>query len=287
MSIAGDSTRDYDEIARVGRLWFDGSLLTWDVKHDMKADTQSFRAVFQQQLRRSLPDSGLTNLSCENMCYWVCKSLSANYVLAEVMTKLRALLEVKEDALIKLCMSTEEGAVVDYCVDVLSRLKKLRVSLKWHGRGNVVEITPDGEHVERGTLSSIHTEFDFSPKPGSKPVYHLCVRKASRSFLGRRRSVHILQASDALSETHSSVSGDSTPSTSCTQCASCHSDMSLMSEGSEFFDCDECEDSQHQSKQPDCERVMGRRQRALQRCRTWMHAVVRGRASSDQMLTMS
>merc|ERR1711871_757593 len=113
-------------------------------------------------------------------------------------------------------------------------------------------------------------------------------------MLRRRKTVHLLEATDALNETLSVLSDDTSASavsqtTACTQCTSCSTilgsqmDMSPLSEGSACFCCDECKEGRCRTEQPNSEGMERRHHRILRRCRTWMHDARRGRLLSDRV----
>jgi len=167
------SVQDYVDVARVGKLHLNGSLLTWDVKGCVANDVDSFCSAFQHRMK--VMHGNIDDQTVTKMAHWVCKSLSGNYLLAEVITALKELVEVPDDSLITLSSASEDGSVMDYFVDVLPGCKKLRVGLRWPWKGNIVEfrLNSDASKVEQGTLSCIQTEFDCPPAFNYKPVYKL------------------------------------------------------------------------------------------------------------------
>lgn len=190
----------YVDIARVGKLLLNGSLLAWDVTGCIEADIDSFCSAFKDELKRLLPNDSMDDQTRSSIVFLSCKALSANYVLADVMTSLKQLLEVHDESFISLSTQSCEDVMVNYFVDVLPGCKRLRVGLRWPWTENIVELTPDGLKVVQGTLSSLQTEFDCVPALGYKPVYEIHLSLKRSFWKMKANSVHRLTAAEALRE---------------------------------------------------------------------------------------
>jgi len=200
INVAGNCPA-YVDIARVGKLLLNGSLLAWDVTGCIEADIDSFCRAFKEQLKRLLPKDSMDDQTCSNILLLSCKALSANYVLADLMTLLKQLLEVQENSFISLSTRSCEDVMVNYFVDVLPGCKRIRAGIRWPWTDNIEELTPDGLKVVKGTLSSLQTEFDCLPALGFKPVYEIRLSHKRRSFWKMKaNSVHRLTAAEALRE---------------------------------------------------------------------------------------
>jgi len=199
INVAGNCPA-YVDIARVGKLLLNGSLLAWNVTGCIEADIDSFCFSFKDQLKRLLPEDCMDDQTCSNIVFLSCKALSANYVLADLMTLLKQLLEVQENSFASLSTRSCEDVMVDYFVDVLPGCKRIRAGIRWPWTENIVELTPDGLKVVRGTLSSLQTEFDCLPALGYKPVYEIHLSHKRSFWKMKANSVHRLTAAEALRE---------------------------------------------------------------------------------------
>lgn len=165
--------KHYADIVRVGKLTLNETSLKWDVSGNKDVDVKSFCEAFQFRMRHlNSLDSSLTmdDQTLAKTCYWVCKGLSINYVLVEVLTWLKSLLGMKPESFCRLGMEPEN---VDYFVDVLEGGCRLRVGLMWRWTGNVIEYFSNGQKLVRGTLQKLHTEFACPPLSDFKPQYRL------------------------------------------------------------------------------------------------------------------
>lgn len=190
----------YVDIARVGKLLLNGSLLAWHVTGCIEADINSFRCAFEEQLKCLLPKDNVDSHIRSNIVFLSCKALSANYVLADLTTLLKRLLAVQENSFISLSTQSCEGVMVNYFVDVLPGCKRIRAGIRWPWAGNIVELTPDCLQVAQGTLSSLQTEFDCLPAFDYKPVYEIHLSHKKSFWKMKANSVHRLTAAEALRE---------------------------------------------------------------------------------------
>uniref|UniRef100_A0A7S0FDY5 Uncharacterized protein n=1 Tax=Pyrodinium bahamense TaxID=73915 RepID=A0A7S0FDY5_9DINO len=179
--IVQDILKQYADVLRVGRLLVNGSPVTWDTAASTAAQLQGFCVSLHSALRRLPEATGLGDAVLQRAAYWLCKALSINYALAEVLH----LLSRRVGALC--CIeSCEEGRAgrVDYCAQ-LSRVHHLGgtvpgyghtlgVSLDWKSRDNIVCRDPaTAERTVKGTLSRLETEFPLPPACGFTPKYTL------------------------------------------------------------------------------------------------------------------
>jgi len=198
-----DTSRDCADIVRTGKLLLNGNLLTWDVTGCMEKDFHSCRDAFLHELRHAFPHYGMDDSTMAEMFRCTCKAPCANYMLIRVVTKLRELLQVQEEAFLTLPTVNEDGVLVEYFVNVNPACKRLCVGLRWPWTENIVEITPCGSRTIRGTLTSIQTEFDCPPPRGYKPQYRLCLN-LNRSRWGLKKTcVCTIDVSEPLGESDS------------------------------------------------------------------------------------
>jgi len=162
----------YGDILRVGALRVNGELIKWDTDTCSEKQLASFCVNLGARLERVLPEmAGKPEL--RRVAYWLCKSLSINYVLIEV------LLMVRQRTGVFCTVETREehgSALVEYGLEVLRGEfgTKLRAGLQWRTQDNIVYRDPaTAEKKIKGTLSLLSTEFGLPPDPQCIPQYRL------------------------------------------------------------------------------------------------------------------
>jgi len=201
MSPLTESFQDCADVARRGQLVLNGALLTWGVTGHIVKDIASFRDALRRGLRQWFDQCDMDDQALEKVVYWVSKSLSANYVLAEFLNNLRHLLNMREDEFLLLATENEDTcAVVEYVVDFVPGCKRVRVGFRWPWTGNIVEVTSEGCKIVRGTLKNIQTEFDCTKAHDYHPVYRLRLKLKTPLSIFHRSSTHMLHVATPLGE---------------------------------------------------------------------------------------
>jgi len=183
--IAKDLLRRYADVLRVGRLTVNGREVTWGTNASTAGQLQSFCASLHASLEQLPEAKGLDDAVLCKMPYWLCKALSINYALSEVLH----LLSRKVGALC--CIEDGRSEPVDYGVDLARiQLEKgcrhiLGASLDWRGRDNIVCRDPStAARSVKGTLSRLSTQFPLPPSQDFAPKYTLQLQ-LRRSFTSR------------------------------------------------------------------------------------------------------
>jgi len=183
--VAKDLLRRYADVLRVGRLTVNGREVTWDTHASTANQLQRFCSALSTSLEHLPEVKGLDDAVLCKMPYWLCKALSINYALSEVLH----LLSRKVGALC--CIEDGKSEPVDYGVE-LARIQQekgvkhiLAVSLDWRGRDNIVcrDLSTAARSV-KGTLSRLETEFPLPPGRDFAPEYTLRLQ-LRRSFTSR------------------------------------------------------------------------------------------------------
>lgn len=172
--VSEEILRWYADILRVGRIRVNGAEAAWNTDTSTELQLQGFCAALFERLSAILPE--VANREPATLClaaYWLCKSVSINYALIEVLLMVRRRVGV-------LCTieTREQGGdtLVEYNVDVLPG-PSMRVSLAWRRGENIVYCNPvTAEHQVKGSLSLIATEFRLPPDPNYVPSYTLKMR---------------------------------------------------------------------------------------------------------------
>lgn len=180
--VVQDILRQYADVLRVGRLVVNGGVVKWNTAGASTANQLHYFCASLHAALRQLPEAtGLGDVILARSAYWLCKALSINYALAEVLEAVSR----KVGGLC--CIEAHEDRFqdpVDYSVRLskVSRLggtvrgygHTLGVSLDWKGKDNIVARDPaTAERVVKGTLSRLETEFPLPPARGYAPRYTL------------------------------------------------------------------------------------------------------------------
>lgn len=77
-------------------------------------------------------------------------------------------------------MTSDEGTMAEYFVDILCGCRSLRMGIRWPWAANVVEMCPcSGRKSPQGTLSRVQTQFSIPPPPDFHPEYRLRLKMKS------------------------------------------------------------------------------------------------------------
>lgn len=168
--VAKEILRRYADVLRVGRFEVNSEIVTWETGTSTELQLRSFCEVLFGKLRCLQELSPLDDEVIRLASYWVCKAVSINYALIEVLL----LVQQRVGAMCTIETREERGgALVHYSLEACSS-HRLRIKLSWDGKDNIVYRNPmTGEKVIKGTLSSLDTEFALPPPPTFAPAYYL------------------------------------------------------------------------------------------------------------------
>lgn len=159
----------YADVLRVGSMVVNNHIIRWETNTSTKGQLQSFSVAFFNHLRH-LPE--LCRASDEVLrqsTYWVCKAVSINYALAEVLM----LVSRKAGCMCTIETEDTSGGLVTYAIEVLTD-QMVHMRLCWHRKNNIVYHDPrTGSKKVKGTLSSVETVFPLPPVQSFTPVYRL------------------------------------------------------------------------------------------------------------------
>lgn len=183
--VAKDLLRRYADVLRVGRLTVNSHEVTWSTNASTAGQLRSFCTSLYALLEQLPEAKGLDDVVLRKMPYWLCKALSINYALSEVLH----LLSRKVGALC--CIEDGRSEPVDYGVE-LAKIPQdkgcryiLGASLDWRGRDNIVCRDPStAARSVKGTLSRLSTQFPLPPSRDFAPKYRLQLQ-LRRSFTSR------------------------------------------------------------------------------------------------------
>lgn len=193
--MAREIITQYGDILRVGSLRIAGELISWDVGANRLPEDRL--ADFIQALSAALerhPETKdlMLNAGQDGLIYWLCKSLSVNYALAEVLSLLKQ--KIGKVCSIESWNAQGNTKPVVYNIRVDSG-PVLHVGITWAGSDNIVSCDPlTGEKCVEGNISRVETLFALPPPHGFKPEYcvemDLCRRSLAPdfSFLTSRRA---------------------------------------------------------------------------------------------------
>jgi len=188
----------YADILRVGRIRVNGELVRWDTSTSTREQLRAFCTSLHKKLSALLPDLVDRHpAALRYAAYFVCKSVSINYALVEVI-----LLVKKRVGVLCAIETTEDGGgmLVEYGVEVLPELRRLRPSLTWSRGGNIVYRDPrNAEKRVKGTLTGIFAEFPLVPEPGQCLEYTLEMQLA-KSLTAKVVSTLVCRGRGILSE---------------------------------------------------------------------------------------
>jgi len=178
--LARELIREYADVLRVGRLLVNGTAITWQIGGSMEEQLQRLCAALIPALRRAPHSARLSDAMMQKSVYWLCKSLSINYILMEVLQTIRQRVGV-------LCTieGSQDSAGADFSLEIAPG-PIFRVALAWRGSDNIVYRDPQSaERRVKGTIRRLETEFPVPPDPGVAPTYtvHLEIKRSMASKL--------------------------------------------------------------------------------------------------------
>jgi hypothetical protein len=219
-SMTKEVLNHYADIVRTGQMHINDVPLSWEVTGNTSRDFDTFGSAFFRRVMRLNSDVGVDGKTLSLSLYWVCKVVSVNFALIEVMDWLRL---KTNGSFVTVHMRSNDGDNAQYHLTVLPGFR-FRVGLKWLWEGNVLEVCPNGSKEVRGTLSKMYTEFDVPPKQDFVPTFTFKFKLAKAHFLaslGRARrftetfelaSPHPIHGDSCEEHTESFVALSPTPS---------------------------------------------------------------------------
>eukprot|EP00928_Gymnodinium_smaydae_P005035 TRINITY_DN11733_c0_g1_i3.p1 TRINITY_DN11733_c0_g1~~TRINITY_DN11733_c0_g1_i3.p1 ORF type:complete len:125 (+),score=19.83 TRINITY_DN11733_c0_g1_i3:151-525(+) len=88
--VAEELLRRYADILRVGRLTVNGRVTAWDTDTSTEFQLRGFCESLGRRLRDLLPDFAKKDPASLTLAsFWLCKAVSINYVLIEVLLLIR------------------------------------------------------------------------------------------------------------------------------------------------------------------------------------------------------
>jgi len=189
--VRAETLGKYADILRVGRLVVNGIAIGWDTRMSNDEQLVAFCNSYTSALRQ-LPELAVaTDEALVNSAHLVCKALSINYALSEVLQLLRQKLgEEGATCTIKAKKLSGQQFPVDYGIDILPG-RIARAYVNWKGRGNILTCDPRTAKMKvRGTLSHVETEFPLEPSEhGFKPTYRFHIEYHSGSRISQLTSI--------------------------------------------------------------------------------------------------
>merc|ERR1712008_52829 len=167
--VAQEIVRRYADVLRVGSMEVNSQKIMWNAKTSTEGQLRSFSDALFNRLRQ-LPE--LIRASDEVLrqsTYWVCKAVSINYALAEVLMLVRR----KTGCMCTIETEDRAGGMVNYAINVRpDHMVHLRLS--WRRKNNIVYRDPrTASRKVKGTLSCVETKFPLPPVKRFAPAYRL------------------------------------------------------------------------------------------------------------------
>lgn len=157
----------YRDILRLGSLQVNGHIVSWSTRLVPEQQLTTFCSGLFHALREQPELDGLADDDLTLGAYWLCKALSINYVLSEVLN----LLHDRAGVPCTIEDNATGARAVQYCVETLQG-PELRASITWSGKGNIMCCDPrTAEKKVKGTISKVVTQFSFPPERGFAPKY--------------------------------------------------------------------------------------------------------------------
>jgi len=197
--VVNEIVRQYSDVLRVGSLTVNGEVLRWDTSATGEELLKGFCEVFFAKLQTLEELQGLDEAILHQAAYWLCKAVSINYALVEVLNLLRS--KVGRACSIQSSKNGGHGgnSLVHYMVEVLPE-RVLKASIVWESEGNVISCDP-GTASRRvsGTVSSLATEFNLPPDETFMPAYSLqmSLKRSCAGQLARRLNCCECRENDA------------------------------------------------------------------------------------------
>lgn len=173
-AVSQEILRCYGDILRVGRLTLNGREVAWNTCTSNEGQLESFCARLVPSLMETAPELARQEPDAIRFVpYWLCKAVSINYALIEVVLMVQRRVGV-------LCtIETREdygSGLVEYHVE-LRPGNLMCVSLSWRKADNIIHCDPlTAKREVKGTISCLETCFQVPPGEGFAPAYSFQLR---------------------------------------------------------------------------------------------------------------
>lgn len=186
--------RRYADVLRVGSIVVNGETVRWNTDSSTENQLRAFSQALFGKLRPMPELARLGNEVVAQAAYWVCKAVSINYALIEVLL----LIQQKVGVMCTIETREDSGqALITYSLQV-TPTQVAHLTLSWRGKNNIVYRAPgSAEKQIKGTLRSLDTEFPLPPDPRFLPAYRLEM-KFKRSLAARFMSNVVCNGSKVM-----------------------------------------------------------------------------------------
>lgn len=172
--VSQEIVRRYADVLRVGRIILNGKEMCWDTRTSTEGQLANFCLVLWKSLSEAAPRLLQSEPAALRFApYWICKAVSINYALIEVV------LMVKQRVGVLCSVETREDhgpGLVSYNIDLRAG-NVLCVSLVWRKVDNIVYCDPlTAKRQIKGTMPSLETRFRLPPVEGFTPAYSFQLR---------------------------------------------------------------------------------------------------------------
>lgn len=167
--LAEDVLRRYADVLRVGNLEVNGEVIKWHTETSSDKQLENFCTALYGRLRQLPELDPASDDTLRQAAYWVCKAVSINYALIEVLY----LVKRKVGVMCSIETRDDVGGLVSYSIEAKTTAS-MRIRLNWRGKNNIVHHDPQtAVKTVKGTLSCVETEFALPPSRWFVPSYHL------------------------------------------------------------------------------------------------------------------
>mmetsp|Transcript_132366 Transcript_132366/g.264017 ORF Transcript_132366/g.264017 Transcript_132366/m.264017 type:complete len:427 (+) Transcript_132366:31-1311(+) len=161
--------RRYADVLRVGSVHVNGQVVRWDTRTSTEGQLWNFSEALFNRLRQLPELSKASDEVLHQATYWVCKAVSINYALMEVLLLVRR----KAGCMCTIETADDLGCLVTYAIEVRPD-QMVHIRLCWRGKNNIVYRDPlTASRKVKGTLSCMETEFPLPPVKRFAPCYRL------------------------------------------------------------------------------------------------------------------
>jgi len=170
--VAQEILRRYADVLRVGSLEVNGDIVRWKTDTSNELQLHHFSEALFGKLRRLPELAQASDEVLRQASYWVCKAVSINYALIEVLL----LVKRRVGAMCTIETWGDAGGLVSYSIEARPT-QVIHVRLSWRGKNNIVYRDPlTAAKRVKGTLSCLETEFSLPPARRFAPCYRLHVK---------------------------------------------------------------------------------------------------------------
>jgi len=184
--LAAETLRSYGDVLRVGCLMVNGREVFWETTGSTEGQLQSFCEVLDSTLKAIPQLRNMDEAVLARLPHLICKSLSINYAMSEVLALLRQKLNDPKGIMCSVRTCNDSGrSLVDYGVEITPG-SMLRARLSWKEQGNIISCNRSAARKVRGTLYHVETEFPMNLNCEFRPIYRLhadvaCTRATERA----------------------------------------------------------------------------------------------------------